>query len=579
SPGPPGDTESEWSRPTTPAHLRRSPGAAGDADSEWSRPTAPAPLRPSTGAAGDAGSERSRLTRLRPSTGPAGDADSERSRLTAPVRARRSSGAAGDAGPGAAPASTLAGGEEWARAAGARAFNLYFGLGREAEARAVLCAALRDVASPRTRGELEALRAVFTVFGGRCAEGLRLAGEAAEGVPRDSRARCVAETARALALAFLGDVDDGLAALREADELSLPWDAELPWVEVLIGVGAVHACLLAGRFAEAEARAADAYDRAVARRCQFAIAWACLSRALAAGARGDVHEQANRCREGIAITRDRHDRALRSVLLARLAHAQALTGDPAAATASLTESDHLSQPTLRLLHPWAELSRSWTAAAQGSPQAPAIAETAATLARASGAPALEALALHDTTRTATAVTPPRPEAASRARRRLAELAAASGDQSAVRLYAAHAEAVLAGDGAALGACSAVLEQMGSPLLAAEAAAEEAGRRRAAGDLAASCAAAARALRLAARTGARTPALDALERPHLTRRELQIAALAADGMSSREISAHFVLSVRTVENHLQRTYRKLGIGDRSELAALRGLFLHPSKDGP
>ncbi|MFD1120280.1 helix-turn-helix domain-containing protein, partial [Sphaerisporangium aureirubrum] len=97
--------------------------------------------------------------------------------------------------------------------------------------------------------------------------------------------------------------------------------------------------------------------------------------------------------------------------------------------------------------------------------------------------------------------------------------------------------------------------------------------------AASCAAAARALRLAARTGARTPALDALERPHLTRRELQIAALAADGMSSREISAHFVLSVRTVENHLQRTYRKLGIGDRSELAALRGLFLHPSKDGP
>ncbi|GAB1639689.1 LuxR C-terminal-related transcriptional regulator [Krasilnikovia sp. MM14-A1259] len=51
---------------------------------------------------------------------------------------------------------------------------------------------------------------------------------------------------------------------------------------------------------------------------------------------------------------------------------------------------------------------------------------------------------------------------------------------------------------------------------------------------------------------------------LTSREREIALLAARRLSSREIGERLHLSVRTVDNHLQSCYRKLGISGRSEL---------------
>lgn len=57
---------------------------------------------------------------------------------------------------------------------------------------------------------------------------------------------------------------------------------------------------------------------------------------------------------------------------------------------------------------------------------------------------------------------------------------------------------------------------------------------------------------------------------LSIREGEIADLAAEGLSNREISERLVLSIRTVETHLLRVYQKLGIRRRGELAdALRG----------
>ena len=49
-------------------------------------------------------------------------------------------------------------------------------------------------------------------------------------------------------------------------------------------------------------------------------------------------------------------------------------------------------------------------------------------------------------------------------------------------------------------------------------------------------------------------------------ERQVAVLAAEGMSDREIAERLVLSVRTVGNYLLRVYRRLGISGRDELAA-------------
>ncbi|MBZ4323656.1 response regulator transcription factor, partial [Streptomyces huiliensis] len=51
---------------------------------------------------------------------------------------------------------------------------------------------------------------------------------------------------------------------------------------------------------------------------------------------------------------------------------------------------------------------------------------------------------------------------------------------------------------------------------------------------------------------------------LTSREREIAVLAASGLANREIAARLVVSVRTIENHLQRAYGKLGIDSRGDL---------------
>lgn len=53
-------------------------------------------------------------------------------------------------------------------------------------------------------------------------------------------------------------------------------------------------------------------------------------------------------------------------------------------------------------------------------------------------------------------------------------------------------------------------------------------------------------------------------PLLTTRERQIALLARDGLSNREIAAEFTLSVRTVENHMSSLLHKLGFTSRQDL---------------
>ena len=49
-------------------------------------------------------------------------------------------------------------------------------------------------------------------------------------------------------------------------------------------------------------------------------------------------------------------------------------------------------------------------------------------------------------------------------------------------------------------------------------------------------------------------------------EHQVAELVAAGRTNAEIAAALFVSVRTVESHLTRTYRKLGVRSRTELTA-------------
>ena len=50
---------------------------------------------------------------------------------------------------------------------------------------------------------------------------------------------------------------------------------------------------------------------------------------------------------------------------------------------------------------------------------------------------------------------------------------------------------------------------------------------------------------------------------LSAREAQIMALIAAGHSNGQIAAHLVLTEKTVKNHVNRIYAKMGAGSRSD----------------
>jgi DNA-binding NarL/FixJ family response regulator len=51
-------------------------------------------------------------------------------------------------------------------------------------------------------------------------------------------------------------------------------------------------------------------------------------------------------------------------------------------------------------------------------------------------------------------------------------------------------------------------------------------------------------------------------------------LAAAGRTNKEVADELCLSVRTIENHLQHVYEKLGIRSRTELAGALGVDAAP-----
>ena len=64
------------------------------------------------------------------------------------------------------------------------------------------------------------------------------------------------------------------------------------------------------------------------------------------------------------------------------------------------------------------------------------------------------------------------------------------------------------------------------------------------------------------TGRLAPDIDSL-----SPQELQVARAAARGLNNREIAGRLFISRKTVEAHLSRTYRKMNVRSRTELARL------------
>ena len=67
----------------------------------------------------------------------------------------------------------------------------------------------------------------------------------------------------------------------------------------------------------------------------------------------------------------------------------------------------------------------------------------------------------------------------------------------------------------------------------------------------------------ARAGRLMPQLDGA--PPLTPREREVAQLAAQGLTNREVADRLCLSERTAQNHVQHILTKLDLPNRSQIA--------------
>ena len=160
----------------------------------------------------------------------------------------------------------------------------------------------------------------------------------------------------------------------------------------------------------------------------------------------------------------------------------------------------------------------------------------------------------------------------RAARMLVELAP-SGDGALLAVRVAQAKVLTQSGGAAeLAVVSERYASMQINLRAAEVAAQGAERAMADGDLrlATRCEHLARDFRARTDVGSSAATVGLGAVVPLTDREREIALMVGRGESSKDVAASLFLSARTVDNHLQRIYAKLGVSSRKELAASIGV---------
>jgi DNA-binding CsgD family transcriptional regulator len=243
--------------------------------------------------------------------------------------------------------------------------------------------------------------------------------------------------------------------------------------------------------------------------------------------------------------------------LALTAHCAAVAGDLESSDRLLREADATTVTPERLMDAEVERARAWNAAAHGElTRACLCLRDGIDLAMSQGAVGLELGLVHDLARLGEF-------------RTAAELVSGCEDVHGPLAVSRrdHIAAATAHDGEALDAVAERFADAQILLFAAEAAADATRAHERAGSKRAALASQRRSSGLAEQCeGARTPALAMSPATPLTQREREVAALAAAGLGNRAISERLFVSLRTVENHLQRIYDKLGVAGRQELSA-------------
>lgn len=236
----------------------------------------------------------------------------------------------------------------------------------------------------------------------------------------------------------------------------------------------------------------------------------------------------------------------------------ATAGDVAQARQALGEYER-DPGWLRSLDVFADLGRIRLAAAEGRlADAVALAESTGDHWQALGLGYAEAMCRYELVRLGD----------TRAEGRLAELSEqCEGDL--VAAFAAQATALRAADAAALAELAGRFESMGFVLYATEAAVQASDAFRNAQDQRSANRLLGRAAELRCACESAVSAMPVLDTGviALSKREREVALLAAQGMTSRAIAERLFISARTAENHLAKAYDKLGVRSRAELSRM------------
>jgi ATP/maltotriose-dependent transcriptional regulator MalT len=438
-----------------------------------------------------------------------------------------------------------------------RAETLQYGLGRLDDADAVLASAQAALGAGHWCDEVRGARAGNRLLAGHPLDAVASAEPLLSHA--DRRVRVEASNVVAPALAVAGRTLEAIGVAQRAYEDALALGDQLaldgPGLHL---VGQALAETEAGRVVAAVATARHAYDEAIDRQTTTGQAWAAMARSRVALTAGCFDEAERFGAEGALLFRGLGQLGQARWCLTARAWALASRGHHDRAGEVMAELDALGADHLRMMDVDVERCRAWVVVGDRQLTIARL-QSAGEAGRNTGTLALASGAFHDLVRL---------ECVELALDPLTELATeVDGELMAARL--AHARALADRAPEDLEVVAAEFERLGTIPFAAEAWAQVSALWRSEGRARRARRAGQTAQALAHRcAGLATPAMAlAGEAAALTTREREVVGCAARGRSNRDIASELGLSVRTVENHLQHAFEKLGTSRREELAAL------------
>ncbi|QLQ39567.1 LuxR C-terminal-related transcriptional regulator [Micromonospora robiginosa] len=455
----------------------------------------------------------------------------------------------------------------------------YWGLNRESTVEEI-AARGEELTDPADRARVRAFEAIMRLHRLDVDVAVRLAQEVLDRPAAPMAARELARCTLAHLQAAQGQYRRSATAIARVQAEAACWRADMPYLQLAMELARGTRLALSGDLTGIDEIVADEFaDLAGAGDFRLGTGYLAILQAYTARLRGRGDEALKTSLGACAVLAT--SRVYAGLAHAERAQAAALRGDAVHAAEAMAEADRTHAPGMAVLYPWLEQARGAAQAAAGDLAGAAKHLCAlADRLREDGLAGHELLVLLDLVRLDQAAAPVGPTCTDGGRRNVAQRLAELSEQVdgvLPPLLARYGRAALDGSPDDLLAVADGFADRELIVYAAEATATALCRMRDARAGATGPARERLADLLRRCDDISTPALRLL-RPALSEREWEIARLAADGLTSRAIAERLYLSTRTVENHLQRVYSKLGVTRRSELpTALRSMPGHDGTD--